>query len=138
MMAIQGGNHSQHGENRAPLAILVVDDEPLIRWSLREALRAHGHTVSTASTGAEALRVVAESTGHFDVVILDYRLPDRHDLSLLEDLQAASRESAVVMMTAFADDDMRVRALARGVKAVVGKPFQLKSFVSLIESAVAS
>ena len=138
MMAIQQGNDSHPGKNRAPLAILVVDDEPLIRWSIREALRAHSHAVSTASTGAEALRVVVANTGHFDVVILDYRLPDRHDLSLLEDLQAASPESAFVMMTAFADDDMRARALAQGVKAVVGKPFQLKSFVSLIESAMAS
>jgi len=120
------------------LAILVVDDEPLIRWSLREALRAHGHTVSTASTGAEALRVVEDNMGHFDVMILDYRLPDRQDLSLLEDLQAKSPDSAIVMMTAFADEDMRARALALGVRAVVGKPFQLKSFVSLVESAVRS
>jgi len=131
-------NGSQVGENPAPLAILVVDDEPLIRWSLREALRGHGHTVSTASTGAEALRVVADATSVFDVMILDYRLPDRQDLSLLEDLQRVSPTSAVLMMTAFADDDMRTRALARGVRAVVGKPFQLKSFVSLVESAVAS
>ena len=120
------------------MAILVVDDEPLIRWSLREALRGHGHMVSTASTAAEALRVVADKSGHFDVVVLDYRLPDRQDLSLLEDIQAASPASSVVMMTAFADDDMRAQALARGVRAVVEKPFQLKSFVSAIESAVAS
>jgi DNA-binding NtrC family response regulator len=131
-------NGSQVGENPARLAILVVDDEPLIRWSLREALRGHGHTVSTASTGAEALRVVADASSIFDVMILDYRLPDRQDLSLLVDLQTASPTSAVLMMTAFADDDMRTRALARGVRAVVGKPFQLKSFVSLVESAVAS
>jgi DNA-binding NtrC family response regulator len=138
MTANQPGKDPHPGENRPPLAILVVDDEPLIRWSLREALRARRHAVSTASTGAEALRVVADNTVHFDVVILDYRLPDRSDLTLLEDLQAASPGSAIVMMTAFADDEMRARALARGVKAVVGKPFQLKSFVSLIESAVAS
>lgn len=137
MMAIQTGNHPQAGENHA-LAILVVDDEPLIRWSLREALRGHGHTVSTASTGAEALRVVDDNAGYFDVMILDYRLPDRQDLSLLEDLQAKSPTSAIVMMTAFADDEMRAQALARGVRAVVGKPFQLKSFISLVESAVRS
>lgn len=82
--------------------------------------------------------MVRENAGHFDVMVLDYRLPDRQDLTLLGDLQAASPESAVVMMTAFADDEMRAQALERGVRAVVGKPFQLKSFVSLIESAVTS
>ena len=132
------GNHSRVGEKPAHLAILVVDDEPLIRWSLREALRGRGHEVATASTGAEAVEAVTADPDRFDVVILDYRLPDRNDLSLLEDVQDISPRSAVLMMTAFADDDMRARALERGVIAVVGKPFQVKSFVSLVESAMAS
>ena len=83
------------------------------------------------------MAAVSGGSGLFDVVILDYCLPDRHDLSLLEDVLLASPRTAVLMMTAFADDDMRSRALARGVRAVVGKPFQVKSFVSLVESAVA-
>lgn len=132
------GNHPQVGEKAAHLAILVVDDEPLIRWSLKEALRGRGHDVSTASTAAEAVAAVTAEPDRFDVLILDYRLPDRHDLSLLADVQDLSPRSAVVMMTAFADDDMRGRALGRGVIAVVDKPFQVKSVVSLVESAVAS
>jgi len=132
------GNDPQLGEKPSPLAILVVDDEPLIRWSLREALVGRGHEVTTAGTGAEAIAAVSAGTGLFDIVILDYRLPDRQDLSLLEDVIAASPRSIVFMMTAFADDDMRTRALARGVRAVVDKPFQVRSFVSLVESAVAS
>ncbi len=131
-------NDPQFGEKPAPLAILVVDDEPLIRWSLREALRGRGHEVATAGTGAEALLAVTAAPEHFDVVVLDYRLPDRQDLSLLDDVLAAAPNVAVLMMTAFADDDMRTRAVARGVRAVVDKPFQVKTFVSLIESAVAS
>lgn len=131
-------NDSQLGEKPAHLAILVVDDEPLIRWSLKEAFRGRGHEVATAGTGAEALAAVNADPERFDVVILDYRLPDRHDLSLLDDVRRVSPRSMVLMMTAFADDDMRTRALERGVRAVVGKPFQVKSFVSLVESAMAS
>lgn len=131
-------NDSQSAEKPAPLAILIVDDEPLIRWSLREALVARGHDVATAGTGADALLAIRAGLGRFDVVILDYRLPDRHDLSLLDDVRLVSPDSAVLMMTAFADDDMRTKALARGVYRVVGKPFQVKSFVSLVESSVAS
>lgn len=132
------GNDSRSGEKPASLAVLVVDDEPLIRWSLREALKARGHHVTTAGSGAEALSAVSAQSSPFDVVVLDYRLPDRRDLSLLEDVQHSSPRSAVLMMTAFADDDMRTRAIAKGVRAVVGKPFEVKSFVALIESAVAS
>ena len=131
-------NDSQFGEKPAHLSILIVDDEPLIRWSLREAFRVRGHKVATAGTGAEALATVNAAPEGFDVVILDYRLPDRQDLSLLDDVQRVSPKSLVLMMTAFADDDMRTRAFDRGVRAVVDKPFQVKSFVSLVESAVAS
>ncbi len=131
-------NDPQSGEKPASLAILIVDDEPLIRWSLQSAFRARGHQVVTAGTGAEALAAVAAEPGRFDVVILDYRLPDRQDLSLLEDVRRASPRTAVVMMTAFADDDMRTRAIERGVFSVVAKPFQVKSFVLLVESSVTS
>ncbi len=114
------------------LGVLIVDDEPLIRWSLRQAFLERGHQASTAGTGAEALAVL--STGdRFDAVVLDYRLPDRQDLSLLEDVRRLSPWSTVVMMTAFADDGMRARAQERGAAAVVDKPFQIKSFVALVE-----
>ena len=129
---------AQSGENPAPLAVLIVDDEPLILWSLRQALLGRGHDVATAGSASEALALLTASPDRFHVVILDYRLPDRHDLSLAEEVRQISPNSAVLIMTAFADDDMRARARDRGVRAVVDKPFQVKAFVSLIESTVAS
>jgi DNA-binding NtrC family response regulator len=125
---------SQAGEKPARLAILVVDDEPLILWSLRKALVTRGHEVVTAGTAAEAVTALTGAAQPFSVVVLDYRLPDRQDLTLLEDVRRTSPASAVLMMTAFADDGMRAGALERGVRAVVDKPFLVKSFVSLIES----
>ena len=118
------------------MVILVVDDELLIRWSLRQALADRGHVVVTAATAAEALGALASGRHHFDVVILDFRLPDRQDLSLLDDVRARSPESAVFMMTAFGDEGMRRGAEARGVRGVIDKPFQVKSFVSLIEETL--
>lgn len=130
-------NISPPAENPAHLAILVVDDEPLIRWSLREALLGRGHLVATAANGADAIDEIAHAGRSFNVVILDYRLPDRQDLTLLEDVRRLSPESVVVMMTAFGDDNMRTGAVERGALAVVDKPFQVTSFVSLIESSAA-
>ena len=57
-------NASQCGEKPARLAILIVDDEPLIRWSLREAFLGRGHQVATAGTGAEALVAVRDFIGY--------------------------------------------------------------------------
>jgi len=129
---------SSRSERKTPrLAVLLVDDEPLIRWSLRQALSDRGHSVVTAGSGAEALAALETSDRDFDVVILDYRLPDRQDLGLLDDVRRRSPGSAVFMMTAFDEDGMRVGAHDRGVRAVVDKPFQVKAFVSMIEQAFA-
>lgn len=130
-------NISLPAQNPAHLAVLVVDDESLIRWSLRQALLDHGHSVATAATGAEAINEIASATRSFDVIILDCRLPDRQDLTLLDDVRRLSPDSVVLMMTAYGDDNMRTGAKERGALAVVDKPFQVTSFVSLIESSVA-
>jgi DNA-binding NtrC family response regulator len=119
----------------AHLSVLVVDDEPLIRWSLKQGLLDRGHSVATAATGTDAINEIARAGQPFDVVILDYRLPDRQDLSLLEDVRRLSPGSVVMMMTAFGDDNMRTGAVERGAHAVIDKPFQVTSFVSLVESS---
>lgn len=121
-------------ENPAPLSVLVVDDEPLIRWSLKKGLTKRGHEVVEARTGAEALESIGQDPHRFSVVVLDYRLPDRQDLSLLADVRQLLPEATVLMMTAFGDTDMRSGALALGARAVVDKPFQVSQLVALIES----
>jgi DNA-binding NtrC family response regulator len=115
--------------------VLVVDDEPLIRWSLRKGLTRSGHEVTEAGTAAEALELIGAGPGSFDAVILDYRLPDRRDLSLLKEVRASLPGSRVVMMTAYGEDDMRAQALALGALAVVDKPFQVQALVALIETS---
>ena len=61
--------------------ILVVDDERMVRWSLRQALERAGYQVDEASTAAEALEHAAREAP--DVVLLDYRLPDRTGVEVL-------------------------------------------------------
>ena len=60
--------------------ILVVDDEPLIRWSLSERLKSEGYAVLEADTGRSALEKLAEGV---DLVLLDYRLPDTDGVAVL-------------------------------------------------------
>ena len=116
-------------------AVLVVDDEPLIRWSLRKGLLQSGYDVVEAGSAAEALAVIAENSRELGVVILDYRLPDRQDLSLLMEVRHLLPDAAVLMMTAYGDDEMRTQARALGVYAVVDKPFQVRAFVALVDQA---
>ena len=117
------------------LKILVVDDEDLIRWSLQRGLVKRGHSVAEAANAQSALAALAEAADPFDVVLLDYRLPDRQDLTLLADVRRLSPGTRVFMMTAYGDNDMRTGALASGVRAVVDKPFRVNEFIDLVESA---
>jgi two-component system response regulator HydG len=128
-------DHSRAPRELPRLTVLVVDDESLIRWSLRQALTDRGHDVVTAATGGEALSAIGGQGHRFDVIVLDYRLPDRQDLTLLDEIREQSPASAVVMMTAFGDDNMRMGARRRGARAVVDKPFHVKSLVTMVEDA---
>lgn len=125
-------------ENPAHLSVLVVDDEPLIRWSLNKGLTRRGHKVVEARTGAEALEAVGEAPERFGVVILDFRLPDRQDLTLLADVRRLLPKAIIVMMTAYGDADMRSGALELGARAVIDKPFQVSELIALVESPTAN
>jgi DNA-binding NtrC family response regulator len=117
------------------LRILVVDDEALIRWSLCEMLRLYGHTVLEAASASSARAAIDEATPAFDVVLLDYRLPDSSDLGLLEDIRRRMPASAVVMMTAYGGPDVVEGAMERGAYCVIDKPFDMQDVVSMVRNA---
>jgi ATP-dependent Lon protease len=116
---------------KSALHVLVVDDEPLIRWSVCEVLGELGHEVEEASDGASAMRRLSEGT-RFDVIVLDYRLPDSNDLRLLEAIRRLAPESAVIMMTAFGTPEMVAGALALGASRVLPKPFDVHDLACLV------
>jgi DNA-binding NtrC family response regulator len=132
------GNLSQMLRKSAPLRILVVEDESLIRWSIVETLVQAGHTVIEAGNGAAALRALTNSPEPVDAIALDYRLPDSNDLTLLATIRRLSPGSAMILMTAFGTPEVTAAALALGVYQVVGKPFELQDLEVLLRQACAS
>ena len=120
---------------RFRLRVLVVEDETLIRWAVAEALTAAGHTVLEAPDAATALQVVAEAPQPLDVVLLDLRLPDSSDLSLLAAIRRKTPSSAVVMMTAHGTPEDAAGARALGAFEVLEKPFDVQGLERLIVAA---
>lgn len=114
-----------------PRHVLVVDDEPLIRWSVAESLSDLGVDVEQASDAASALRIVSTTALPFDVVVLDLRLPDMDDLSLLGTLRQLLPDALLVLMTAFGTSELVADAQAMGVP-VLNKPFELDDLKRLI------
>src|SRR4029077_8139449 len=104
------------------LRVLVVDDEPLIRWSLGETLASRGCEVIEAVDARSARAAVADAAVPFDVAVLDLRLPDSSDLSLLAKLRQLAPEMQVILMTAFGTNETFDGALGLGAFRVVHKP----------------
>lgn len=116
------------------LRVLVVDDEALIRWAIAETLTQAGDVVLEAADGAGALRTLAACGGEVDVVVLDFRLPDSDDLTLLSNIRRMS-PAAVVVMTALASADLVCGAARLGVRQIIGKPFDLRELAGAVHRA---
>ena len=123
--------------NPHALRVLIVDDEPLIRWSLAETLADRGHTVTEAADAAET-RLALRQTPAPDVVLLDFRLPDSNDLGLLRTIRHHAPHTQVILMTAHGTPEMTRDALALGAYRVVSKPFAVQELAALVSEAHAA
>ena len=117
----------------ANATVLVVDDEDLIRWSLRERLRTDGYEVLEAGTGRAALEQFKEGV---DLVLLDYRLPDMDGLSVLRELKKLDPDVLVILLTSFVSVDTAVEAMKLGAFHFANKPFDLDDVAALVGRAL--
>ncbi|MEV6065631.1 response regulator [Nocardia sp. NPDC052001] len=117
----------------APTKVLVVDDEPQILRALRINLSVRGYEVTTAATGAAALRAAAEK--HPDVVVLDLGLPDMDGIEVLAGLRGWST-TPVIVLSARTDSSDKVEALDAGADDYVTKPFGMDELLARLRAAV--
>ncbi len=103
------------------MAILLIEDDPLVRRGLQLALSRHGHEVRTAETGEDGLEQFRASTP--DLVVLDLMLPGIDGFEVCRRIRAAG-EVPVIMLTARGDDFDVVGGLAAGADDYVIKPAQ--------------
>ena len=122
----------------ALLRILIVDEGALIRWSLLETLSGCGHVVVEAGDAAGVLQAVTAAAVPFDVVLLDFRLPDSNDLALLSRLRRLAPATRIILMTAYGTPEIVQAALDLGVYRVISKPFDMNDLAPLVAQAYAS
>jgi two-component system KDP operon response regulator KdpE len=128
-----GGTTETPRPGPPPTRVLVVDDEPQLLRALRINLGVRGYDVSTASTGAGALRAAAER--HPDVIVLDLGLPDLDGLEVLAGLRGWTTVP-VIVLSARSDSGDKVDALDAGADDYVTKPFGMDEFLARLRVAV--
>jgi DNA-binding NtrC family response regulator len=137
MLQTSAGNSSGCAGKPAP-TVLVVDDEPLVRWSVAETLGDCGYRVTQAPDAASAIEAIAAADGSPDVVLLDLCLPDSNDLRALSVIHRLFPATRIVLMTVHADPELFADARRRGAMAVLRKPFEVNDLAPLVERALAA
>ena len=116
--------------------ILVTEDEESLRFVLQKALEADGYFVQAAANGATARRLLAEH--HFDVSLMDIKLPDIDGLELLKEFKESGIETAMIVMTAQNTMRNAIGAMKNGAFDYITKPFDLDEVLLLVKRAVDS
>lgn len=114
--------------------ILVVDDEKLIRWSLKENLGKAKYEVIEAENGIEALKVFSEALP--DIVLLDINLPDISGIEVLRSIKSLDKDVPVIIITAFGNIQTAVDAMKFGAYDFIEKPFEVEKLNIVIEKAL--
>jgi two-component system, NtrC family, response regulator AtoC len=114
--------------------IMIVDDERLVRWSLRQKCEEWGYRVVEADSGGPALKLAQHESP--DLVLLDVRMPDLTGIEVLDQLKKSGDARAVIMITADPQLDDVKAALKLGAYDFVGKPVDFDELHVTIKNAL--
>ncbi|MBX7245251.1 MAG: sigma-54 dependent transcriptional regulator [Candidatus Sumerlaeaceae bacterium] len=120
------------GESRP--RILVADDEESMRFVLRQAMQKEGYEVDIATNGMEVVQKVRET--HFDLVIMDIKMPQLDGLEALKEIKKVRPELIVVMATAHGTTQIALDAIKKGAYDYFSKPFELDEMRIVIRRAL--
>lgn len=114
------------------MRILVVEDEPRMSALLHKGLSEHGHDVTVALTGAEALKLTFDHI--FDVILLDVGLPDLSGYDVAQVLRERNFPAPILMLTAYNKEEEIVRGLNIGADDYLTKPFSFPELLARLRA----
>ena len=113
-----------------PRLVLVVDDDSGIRDTMRDILLLEGYAVHSAGDGESAIDCC--QANHYDMVLLDIRMPGIDGVETLRGIKTVDPEARVIMITGFDVGERVQEAMAQGAEAVFRKPFDVADFMPLL------
>jgi DNA-binding NtrC family response regulator len=115
-------------------AILIIEDETIMRESLRDWLTEGGYPVETASDGEKGLKAIADH--EFGVVLLDLKLPGKNGIEVLREAKVLRPQLKVIIITAYPSIQTAVQAIKEGAIDYLPKPFDINDLQQLIDGTL--
>ena len=116
------------------LSILIVEDGQSQRETLRDFLFKEGHVVMEAENGETAIKMVTNN--HFDLLLLDYKMPGMSGLEVLKEVKKINHEIDVVIITAYGTIETAVEAIKVGAIDYITKPIELDALLIILDRVV--
>jgi two-component system response regulator HydG len=114
---------------------LVVDDDTFLVRTLADILKLRGWEVTIAHTGTQAVNAAARES--FDVVLMDIRMPEMDGVSAFKAMKKVKPDVRVVLMTAYASDELLNEAHNEGALRVLSKPVDMRALMTLLDAQAA-
>jgi CheY-like chemotaxis protein len=113
-------------------SVLIVDDNPAMANALHDILVLEGFTTFMASSGAKALRILADHP--VDVLITDVIMPEMDGVELYRRTRLAHPQLITVLMTAYAADELIQQGMTEGIKTILTKPIDIDFLILLLNT----
>lgn len=114
--------------------ILVVDDDKLIRWSLKEIFSQEGYTVDTVASAKEALEL-AENIP-YDLIIADLEISGDDGVEMLKKAKAFQRDLKIIILSALTRHQIENQLGGLSIFSIIEKPFESKQILSIVREAL--
>ena len=114
--------------------ILIVDDDPKLRKTLSDILKAKGYTPITVATGKEALDRVKEEG--FAIALVDLKLEDMSGLDVMKEIKESSPSTEYIVITGHASQESAIKAVSLGAYFYVQKPYDIEQLLVTIRRAI--
>lgn len=117
------------------IKILVVDDDKLIRWSLKEIFSQEGYGADTVSTVEEALELMKSSP--YNLIFADLEINDDDGIEMLKKTKELQQDSKIIILSALTKQDIEPQLGDLNIFSIVEKPFESKQILSIARDALA-
>ncbi len=123
------------GQAKAPLNVLVVDDDPEIAQMLQFSLEQEGYNVTVSRNGKHAIQLIEDN--RFDLIYLDLMLPGASGAEVIKAVRQMKVDTEIIVVTAYPNSELLLEGMATGPLTVVAKPFDTMKLLSMARKKAA-